>query len=64
MLTPIQAQLILILDYVMYTITKTTTHPVNIQHARIKCMPSSHVTILDLTMLGNKNIIRHVLPQL
>ena len=43
--------------------TKTTNH-INVQHAGGNYMTSSHITTLDLPMLGNKNIIGHVLPQL
>ena len=41
-----------------------TTNPVNVQHVGGNYMKSSHITTLDLHMLGNKNIIGHVLPQL
>ena len=39
-------------------------NPVNVQHAGGNYMTSSHITTLDLPMLGNKNILGHVLLQL
>lgn len=39
-------------------------NPVNVQHTGGNYMISTHITILYLTMLGNKNVIGHVLPQL
>ena len=41
-----------------------TNNSVNVQHTGEKYMTPTHTTVLDLPMLGNTNIIGHIIPQL